>query len=50
MFRTEEGGAEGEGAGGMEITDKTDSKVLGVRRTIYLTIMSRSDDFSIMKI
>ena len=31
---------------GMDITDKTDSKVLAVRRTIYLTIMSRSDDCS----
>ena len=31
---------------GMDITDKTDSKVLSVRRTIYLTIMSRSGDHS----
>lgn len=30
----------------MDITDKTDSKVLGIRRTIYLTIMSRSGDCS----
>ena len=42
-----EEGAEGEEGGGMDITDKTDSKVLGIRRTIYLTIMSRSDDFPI---
>ena len=27
----------------MEMTDMTDSKVLSVRRTIYLTIMSRSE-------
>ena len=33
-----EGGAEGK----MDITDKTDSKALTLRRTIYLTIMSRS--------
>ena len=32
-----EGGAEGK----MDITDKTDSKALSLRRTIYLTIMSR---------
>lgn len=40
----EEGGAEGAegGGGGMEMTDMTDSKVLALRRTIYLTIMSRS--------
>ena len=37
---------EGEKAGGMDITDMTDAKVLGVRRTIYLTIMSRSGDCS----
>ena len=48
VFRTEEGGAEGGEGGGMEITDKTDSKVLGMRRTIYLTIMSRSGGFPII--
>ena len=32
-----EGGAEGK----IDITDKTDSKALTLRRTIYLTIMSR---------
>ena len=36
-----EGGEEGEKAGGMDITDETGSKVLAVRRNIYLTIMSR---------
>ena len=41
----EEGMEEGEKAV-MDITDKTDSKVLGVRRTIYLTIMSRLGDSS----
>ena len=31
------------------MTDMTDSKVLSVRRTIYLTIMSRSGDFPIIR-
>ena len=49
----EEGGAEGAegggGGGGLEMTDMTDSKVLAVRRTIYLTIMSRSGDSPIIR-
>ena len=49
MYFIIEGGAEGEEGGGMEMTDMTDSKVLGVRRTIYLTIMSRSGDFPIIR-
>ena len=50
MFCVGEGGAEGEeGGGGMEMTDMTDSKVLAIRRTIYLTIMSRSGDFPIIR-
>ena len=32
---------EGEGDGKIDITDKTDAKALTLRRTIYLTIMSR---------
>lgn len=51
MVYLEEGGAEGaEGeGGGLEMTDMTDSKVLAVRRTIYLTIMSRSGDSPIIR-
>ena len=42
IFITEEGAMEEGGAEGkLDITDKTDSVVLSLRRTIYLTIMSR---------
>ena len=37
----EEDEEEEEGATKMDITDKTESKALSLRRTIYLTIMSR---------